>query len=58
MKWIKKIMRLFAEILEQVFSGKKEKPSPKKPKKRAKSYAELKKIRDELKDDLRRRGLG
>jgi len=49
MKWIKKIMRLF--------SHKEEKPSP-KPKKRAKSYAELKKIRDELKDDLRRRGLG
>jgi len=43
MKWIKKIMRLF--------SHKEEKPSP-KPKKRAKSYAEMKKIRDELKDDL------
>ena len=41
----------------RLFSHKEEKPSP-KPKKRAKSYAELKKIRDELKDDLRRRGLG
>jgi hypothetical protein len=49
MKWIRKIMRLF--------SHKEEKPTP-KLRKRAKSYAEMKKIRDELKDDLRRRGIG
>jgi hypothetical protein len=49
MKWIRKIMRLF--------SHKEEKPTP-KLRKRAKSYAEIKKIRDELKDDLRRRGIG
>ena len=49
MKWIGKIMRLF--------SHKEEKPTP-KLRKRAKSYAEMKKIRDELKDDLRRRGIG
>ena len=36
-------------------SHKEEKPTP-KLRKRAKSYAEMKKIRDELKDDLRRRG--
>ena len=49
MKWIRKIMRLF--------SHKEEKPTP-KLRKRAKSYAEMKKIRDELKYDFRRRGIG
>ena len=41
----------------RLFSHKEEKPSP-KLKKRTKSYAEMKKIRDELKNDLRRRGTG
>ncbi len=41
----------------RLFSHKEEKPTP-KLRKRAKSYAEMKKIRDELKDDFRRRGIG
>lgn len=41
----------------RLFSHKEEKPTP-KLRKRAKSYVEMKKIRDELKDDLRRRGIG
>ena len=49
MKCIEKIMT--------VLSRKKEKQSS-NPRKKAKSYAELKKIRDELKDDFRRRGIG
>ena len=49
MKCMKRIMT--------ILSRKEEKQSQ-KPRKRAKSYAEMKKIRDELKDDLRRRGIG
>ena len=49
MKCIEKIMT--------VLSRKKEKQSS-NPRKKAKSYAELKKIRDELKDDFHHRGIG
>jgi hypothetical protein len=43
------------EKIVTILSRKKEKQSS-KPRKKAKSYAEMKKIRDELKNDLRRRG--